>query len=141
MDVTTPVLTPSGGPSGTDCICVYEECAYHSVPGKRPCTAFQGATVAASIQTYGILILSKCPCRPKLRVMFKRPWALTQDTYTVALWSCSAEHRYDYNQCIFYLNTIVIFFQRDVISWMKGWLAIAIGACILCLTHFLLELL
>ena len=26
-------------------------CMYHSVPGKRPCTAFQGATVAASIYT------------------------------------------------------------------------------------------
>ena len=47
---------------------------YHSVPGKRllpgrhPCTAFQGATVAASIQTYGILILDKHPCIPKSRV-------------------------------------------------------------------------
>ena len=34
--------------------------AYRSVPGKcpllgkRPCTTFQGATVAASVQTYGI---------------------------------------------------------------------------------------
>ena len=27
---------------------------YSSVPGKHPCIAFQGATVAASIQTYGI---------------------------------------------------------------------------------------
>ena len=27
---------------------------YHSVPGKCPCTSFQGATVATSIQTYEI---------------------------------------------------------------------------------------
>ena len=38
---------------------------YHSVLGKRSCTAFQGATVVASIQTYGILMC---------------PWALTWDT-------------------------------------------------------------
>ena len=50
------------------------------LPGKRPCTALQGATVAASIQTYGILIPGKRPCGPKTRVMFKRPWALTWDT-------------------------------------------------------------
>ena len=50
------------------------------LPGKRPCTAFHGATVAASIQTYGILIPGKHPCGPKLRAMFKRPWALTWDT-------------------------------------------------------------
>ena len=44
---------------------------YSSVPGKRPlvllgkhqCTAFQGATVAASIQTYGILIAQNCELR------------------------------------------------------------------------------
>ena len=29
---------------------------YRCIPGKHPCTAFQGATVAASILTYGILI-------------------------------------------------------------------------------------
>ena len=46
---------------------------YHSVlgkrplPGKYPCTTFHGATVAASIQTYGILIPGKCPCGPKSR--------------------------------------------------------------------------
>ena len=57
---------------------------YHSVPGKRPlpgkhpCTTFQGATVAASIQTYGILILGKHPCGSKLQVKFKRPWVLTR---------------------------------------------------------------
>ena len=28
----------------------------HPLPGKRPCAAFQGVYVAASIQTYGILI-------------------------------------------------------------------------------------
>ena len=47
------------------------ESDYRSVPGKCPCTAFQGATIAASIQTYGILIPDKRPCRPKSRVMFK----------------------------------------------------------------------
>ena len=53
------------------------------LPGKRPCTAFQGATVAASIQMYGILIPGKRPCGPKSRVIFKCLWALTRDT-TVA---------------------------------------------------------
>ena len=53
---------------------------YRSVPGKRPllgnhpCTPFQGVNVAASIQIYGILILGKHPCRPKLRVMFKHTY-------------------------------------------------------------------
>ena len=62
------------------------EVVYHSVLGKRPilgkrpCTAFQGVTIATSIQTYGILIPSRHPYEPKSRVMFKRPWALTQDT-------------------------------------------------------------
>ena len=52
------------------------------LPGKRPCTSFQGVNVhvAASIQTYGILIPGKRPCEPKSQVMFKRPWALTWDT-------------------------------------------------------------
>ena len=42
-------------------------CYYRSVPGKsplpgkRPCTACQGATLEASIQTYGILIPGKHP--------------------------------------------------------------------------------
>ena len=36
--------------------------------------------VAASIQTYKILIPGKHPCGPKSRVTFKRSWALTQDT-------------------------------------------------------------
>ena len=59
---------------------------YRSVPGKRPlpgkhpCTEFQGVTVAASIQTYGIYIPGKRPCGLKSQVMFKRPWALTWDT-------------------------------------------------------------
>ena len=53
---------------------------YRSVLGKRPCTAFQGATVAASIQTYRILISGKRPCGPKSRVVFKRPWVLIRDT-------------------------------------------------------------
>ena len=59
---------------------------YRSVPGKcplpvkRPCSAFQGVTVTASIQTYGSYILGKCPCGPKLRVVFKHQWALTRDT-------------------------------------------------------------
>jgi hypothetical protein len=60
-------------------------------PGKRPCTAFQGVTVAASIQTYGILIPGKRPCRPKLRIMFKRPWVLTRDT-TVYI-ECNVQNR------------------------------------------------
>ena len=30
-----------------------------SVPGKRPCTSFQGVTVAASIRMYGNYILGK----------------------------------------------------------------------------------
>ena len=57
---------------------------YRSVPGKRPlpgkhpCAEFQGVTVATSIQTYGICIPGKRPCRPKSRVMFKCPWALTR---------------------------------------------------------------
>ena len=50
------------------------------VPGKRLCAEFQGVTVAASIQTYGIYIPGKRPCGPKPRVMFKHPWALTRDT-------------------------------------------------------------
>ena len=58
---------------------------YRSVPGKCPRTTFQGATVAASIQTYGILILGKRPCRPKSLVMFKHPWALTRDTTVMVL--------------------------------------------------------
>ena len=45
----------------------------HPLLGKHPCTAFQGATVAASI----ILIPVK---HPKSRAMFKCPWALTWDT-------------------------------------------------------------
>ena len=47
---------------------------------KRPCTKFQGVSVAASTQIYAIYILGKCPCRPKSLVMFKHPWALTWDT-------------------------------------------------------------
>ena len=53
-------------------------CNYRSVLGMRPCTAYQGATVAASIQTYGILIPGKRPCGPKSQVMLKCPWALTR---------------------------------------------------------------
>ena len=57
------------------------------LPGKRPCpcTAFQGATVAASIQMCGILIPGKRPCGPKLLVMFKRLWVFTQDTTVSAI--------------------------------------------------------
>ena len=36
------------------------------LPGKCPCTTFGGATIAASVQTYGILIPGKHPCGPKL---------------------------------------------------------------------------
>ena len=53
---------------------------YRSIPGKRPCSAFQGVNVTASIQTYGNYIPGKCPCWPKSRVVFKRPWVLTCDT-------------------------------------------------------------
>ena len=60
---------------------------YHSVPGKRPCTAFQGATVAASIQTYGILIPDKRPCGPKSQVTFNRSWVLTQ--YMCTYYGCA----------------------------------------------------
>ena len=46
--------------------------------GKCPCIKFQGANVAASIQTYAMYIPGKCPCEPKSQVMFsKHPWALT----------------------------------------------------------------
>ena len=34
------------------------------LPGKHPRTTFQGGNVAASIQTYGIYVLDKHPCRP-----------------------------------------------------------------------------
>ena len=55
---------------------------YHSVPGKRPCTTFQGATVAASIQTYMyvILIPGKRPCGPK-------SWVI-RDTTAIAQCVC-----------------------------------------------------
>ena len=55
----------------------------HPLPGKCPCIEFQGITVAASIQTYGIYIPYKCPCGLKLRVMFKRSWTLTWDIMVV----------------------------------------------------------
>ena len=63
---------------------------YRSVPGKRPLpgkhpyTEFQGVTVAASMQTYGVYIPGKRPCGPKSRVILKCPWALTQDTTVIA---------------------------------------------------------
>ena len=67
---------------------------YRSVPGKHLLLGkrlyyivLQGATVAASIQAYGIFIRGKLPCGPKSRVMFKRPWVLTQDT-TVCTRTC-----------------------------------------------------
>ena len=56
---------------------------YCSIPGKRPCTAFQGVNVAASIQTYGSYILDKRPYRPKSRFMFKCPWVLAWDSTVV----------------------------------------------------------
>ena len=67
------------------------ECWYHSVPGKRPlpgkrpCTSFQGVNVAASIQTHGSYVPGKHPWGPKSRVMFKRPWALTWDTMVIVI--------------------------------------------------------
>ena len=57
---------------------------YCSVLGKHPCTAFQGATVAASLQMYEISIPGiKCSYGPKLRVMFKRSWVLTRGTTVI----------------------------------------------------------
>ena len=53
---------------------------HSSIPGKRPCTAFQGVNVADTIQMYGKYIPGKHPCGPKSRCMFKRPWALARDT-------------------------------------------------------------
>ena len=42
---------------------------------------FKGSMyIAASIQMYGVLIPGKRPSGPKLRVMLKRPLALTRDT-------------------------------------------------------------
>ena len=67
----------------------YGGCEYRSVPGKRPlpgkrpCTEFQGVTVAAPIQTYGIYIAGKRPCGLKSQVMFKRPWVLTRDATVI----------------------------------------------------------
>ena len=64
------------------------EHGYRSVPGKRPlpgkhpCTEFQGVTVA--YMQLEIYILGKRPCGPKSRVMFKHPWALTQDAMVYA---------------------------------------------------------
>ena len=54
--------------------------------------SIQGVTVAASIQTYEILIPGKCLWGPKSRVMLKRPWALTQKTtvYTLTIISSPA---------------------------------------------------
>ena len=40
-------------------VVVYYRSVSHSV-GKRPCIQFQGTTIAASIQTYGILIPNIC---------------------------------------------------------------------------------
>ena len=63
---------------------------YRSAPGKRPLlgkcrgTSFQRVNVAASIQTYGSYIPGKRPCGPNSQLMFKRPWALTQDTTVVS---------------------------------------------------------
>ena len=58
----------------------------HPLPGKHPCTPFQGVNVAASIQMYGILIPGKRPCRPKSRVTFKCLWTLTRDTTVHAIY-------------------------------------------------------
>ena len=70
----------------------------HPLLGKRPCNPFQGATVAASKQMYGILIPGKHPCGPKSQVMFKCPWALTQDTTTCVFWFFSAAINTDTNE-------------------------------------------
>ena len=68
--------SPSILPPGTEWITTMRWSWEYSVPGKRPlpgkgpCTAFQGATMAASIQTYGILIPGKRPCGPKSQVTY-----------------------------------------------------------------------
>ena len=61
-------------------VCGCKTANYRSVPGKRPCTSFQGVNVAASIQTYGNYVPGKHPCGTKSRCMLKCPWALTRDT-------------------------------------------------------------
>ena len=80
---TTRTCITNPKPKGQLPHCLHRQ-IYRSVPGKCPCTCtctpFQAVNVAASIQMYGILIPGKCPCGPNLRVMFKRPWALTWDT-------------------------------------------------------------
>ena len=71
---------------------------YRSVHGEHPCTTFQGVTAAASLQTYGTLMLGKHTCSPKSRIEFKRPWALTQDTTVISSP---------------YLSTLQIYFQHN----------------------------
>ena len=94
-----------GRKSVSDSICVDSVCTmltnfYHTHHHNYEATilswasahsAFQGATVTASILMYGILILGKRSCGPKLWVMFNRPWALTRDTavYTRDVVKCS----------------------------------------------------
>ena len=92
---------------------------YRSVPGKRPLlgkrpyTEFQGVTVAASIQTYGIYIPGKRPCGPKSQVILKRPWVLTWDTTIhvhIALYNVMSLHvMYKCLHCTYmYKLTIII---------------------------------
>ena len=66
------------------------------LPGKFLCTEFQGVNIAASMRTYGIYILDKHPCGPKSHVVFKRPWAFTQDT-TIIQSTCNKKNKAEYN--------------------------------------------
>ena len=70
----------------------YASCTCCSIPGKRPlpgkcpCTTFQGATVAASIQTYKILI----PGKPgQNRELCLSAHGLTRDTTVYTLYMCT----------------------------------------------------
>ena len=106
---------------------------YCSLPRKRPCTTFQGATAAASIQTYGILISGKRPCGPKSRVKFKRPWALTRDN-TVNLHMHMTWH--------FMLCALFILFYsyyRHVLVYVPGgasMLALIGLSCLMAITYW-----
>ena len=91
-----------------------EPCVYRSVPGKcplpgkRPCTSFQGVNVAASIQTYGNYVPGKHPCGPKSRCMFKRPWALTRDTAVYS--SCR------YCTVVYCNTTVMLLYKSTLVS-------------------------
>ena len=86
------------------------------LPGKRPCIEFQGVTVAASIQTYGIFIPGKRPCGPKSRVMFKCPWALTRDT-SMRYYSFSDQNWYWSTYATQNISCMCLIFVRKGRRW------------------------